>query len=364
MLMALKMLDQNRASRAERERQARIEERQGRMDARQAMLDERNAEMAGLQMQQLREQMAEQARARAAAVEQQQRRGKFLGSIDATQGPALPMGPEMLPAALLAGFSPQEAQTLMPSRGAEPKYMTIGNNLVQITRDGKVTPVFQGEAAPKAPPSAVQEYEYAIAQGFKGSFEQWKMQQATASRPTTNISVGDNKFDAKAAEVIATQFSETWKQGQAANRSMAQINRLDELLTKTGGGFTAAAQAYAGQFGINTRGLSDIQAADAIIQSLIPQQRPPGSGTMSDRDIELFRQSVPRLINQPGGNQKIIATMRGIAEYDRKMGQIASDALAGKISRQQAMEMMNELPNPLAQFSTPSGGGWTIKSKD
>lgn len=180
--------------------------------------------------------------------------------------------------------------------------------------------------------------------------------KATTHQPATNLSVntGDNKFDAKAGEVIANQFAETYKQGQGAVRALGQVNRLDQLLQKTGGGFTPAVKMYAGQFGVNTAGLDDIQAAEAIIQSLIPQQRPPGSGTMSDRDVELFRQSLPRMINQPGGNKKILDTMRGLYEYDQKLGRIASDALAGKISRERAMELMNEVPNPLAYLTSGS----------
>ena len=180
--------------------------------------------------------------------------------------------------------------------------------------------------------------------------------KATTHQPATNLSVntGDNKFEAKAGEVIANQFAETYKQGQGAVRALGQVNRLDQLLQKTGGGFTPAVKMYAGQFGVNTAGLDDIQAAEAIIQSLIPQQRPPGSGTMSDRDVELFRQSLPRMINQPGGNKKILDTMRGLYEYDQKLGRIASDALAGRISRERAMELMNEVPNPLAYLTSGS----------
>ena len=185
--------------------------------------------------------------------------------------------------------------------------------------------------------------------------------KATTHQPGTNVNVNnaDNKFDAKAAEVVATQFAETYKQGQAATRALGQVNRLDGLLKKTGGGFTPAIKVYAGQFGVNTNGLDDLQTAEAVIQSLIPQQRPPGSGTMSDRDVELFRQSLPRLINQPGGNQKIISTMRGLYEYDQKLGQISSDALSGKITRDRAMELMNALPNPLADLT----GGEDIRSQ-
>jgi flagellar protein FlgJ len=203
-------------------------------------------------------------------------------------------------------------------------------------------------------PSEFRLWELSGAKARGIPFDQWDQSRRRASANNLSVNTGDNKFEAKAGEVIANQFAETYKQGQGAVRALGQVNRLDQLLQKTGGGFTPAVKMYAGQFGVNTAGLDDIQAAEAIIQSLIPQQRPVGSGTMSDKDVDLFRQSLPRLINQPGGNQKIISTMRGLYEYDQKLGKIASDALAGKISRERAMQLMNDVPNPLAYLTSGS----------
>jgi hypothetical protein len=45
-------------------------------------------------------------------------------------------------------------------------------------------------AAPDKPPSAVQEFEFAKSQGFKGSFEQWKKEIARAGASSTNVSYG------------------------------------------------------------------------------------------------------------------------------------------------------------------------------
>ncbi len=170
----------------------------------------------------------------------------------------------------------------------------------------------------------------------------------------TNVNVGgkgDNAFALEGAKILAKDFGEIANQGRQAQRSLGQINQLDSLLSKTGGGAGTQLKAFAGNFGIDVEGLDDVQAATAIVNQLVPLQRPVGSGTMSDADLALFKQSLPRLINQPGGNKKIIQTMRGIAEYDRQMGIIASDALTGRISREEADRKMMQLPNPLAGFS-------------
>lgn len=189
-----------------------------------------------------------------------------------------------------------------------------------------------------------------------------KRQLAEAGASRVSVGGGDNAFAKKGAELMASAFNDIAVQGRTASRSLGQISQLETLAGKTGGGIVPAAKAVAGNLGIPVEGLDDVQAFSAVVNQLVPQQRPPGSGTMSDADLALFKQSLPRLINQPGGNAKIIGTMKKIAEYDRTMGKIASDALTGQISREQADMLMQRVPNPLAEFS--AGGSAKPKASE
>lgn len=352
-------------------------------DMRQAQLLNRAQQQEALRQQMLEMQIAQAKQAQAEAQAQAQRDEAFRRSIpnpgfQASQAAlAGGGGPTVANAAQIAPVDPRQqflyeavqARQIQPMdyfKATEPKqpdYKVVGDSLVKIG-NGSVSEAFRGAPDPAklSPVAQLMSEMNALPPGDpRRAIYQNAIIKATTHQPPANVSVntGDNKFEAKAAEVIANQFSETYKQGQAATRALGQVNRLDGLLKKTGGGFTPAIKMYAGQFGVSTNGLDDLQAAEAVIQSLIPQQRPPGSGTMSDRDVELFRQSLPRLINQPGGNQKIINTMRALYEYDQKLGQISSDALSGRISRDKAMELMNALPNPLADLT----GGEDIHSQ-
>jgi hypothetical protein len=76
---------------------------------------------------------------------------------------------------------------------------------------------------------------------------------------------------------------------------------------------------------------------------------------MTDRDLEFLMRSVPQIINQPGGNQLIIETMRRVAEYDIQGAQIVQALRAGEIDRAQAMEMLMSRENPLEGFQAPEG---------
>lgn len=77
------------------------------------------------------------------------------------------------------------------SLDSAPETKVVGNALVRP--DGSV--VYSGE---QKQPSAVQEYEYARQQGFKGTFEQFKMAMANAGAPKVAVNTADPTALAKA----------------------------------------------------------------------------------------------------------------------------------------------------------------------
>jgi len=184
-----------------------------------------------------------------------------------------------------------------------------------------------------------------------------QMELRAAGKAETNINVGEgNKFYETLDAGNAKIFSGLSEAGVTGQSKLAQIDRLEGLLNSAPQGAAAVLKQAAGEYGINTEGLSDIQAAQALINELVPQQRQPGSGPMSDADLALFKQSLPRLVNQPGGNKQILDTMRGITQYQIEMGQIA-DAVADRaMTPAQAREAIRSLPNPLAQLRGQGGG--------
>jgi len=172
-------------------------------------------------------------------------------------------------------------------------------------------------------------------------------------RPTgTTVNVGGkpSPFQEASEKKQAEVFSGIQESGLAAQGSAKDINKLGNLLTKVETGGVAAFKQAAGNLGIKTEGLDDIQAAQAIINKLVPQQRPPGSGTMSDADLALYKESLPRLINQPGANREIVRSMKEINEYLIKEGQIAADVLDGKLTPSQGRQKLIELGNPIEAF--------------
>jgi hypothetical protein len=204
----------------------------------------------------------------------------------------------------------------------------------------------------KASPGVVGEYQAALADGLIGPEVTLPQYVAMKRPPGTTVNVGEkaSPFEKKAQESQAEAFSEIQKSGTTAARSARDITRLGNILDKVGTGGTAAFKQIAGNFGIKTEGLDNIQAAQAIINKLVPQQRPPGSGTMSDADLALYKESLPRLINQPGANKEIVRSMKDINDYLVKEGKIASDVLDGKLTPAQGRQKLMELGNPIQDF--------------
>lgn len=209
------------------------------------------------------------------------------------------------------------------------------------------------------PTDDMREYNLAVQQGFTGTFPAYIDARSAARRPQTNVNVGagETAFERQSGEQAATRFGGLVDAGVSAGRGLAQIDQLRALLDRTGSGPGAQFQLMAGELGLQTQGLGELQAARAMIDRLVPAQRPPGSGTMSDRDLELYKSSLPRIMNQPGGNQLILQSMQSILEHDLQAASIAQQALNGTISREAASAQMLALGDPLASVRGYMGGG-------
>jgi hypothetical protein len=209
-------------------------------------------------------------------------------------------------------------------------------------------------AEPKAAPGIVGEFQAATDSGLIPATttlaEYIQMKKPPAPSATAIAGGSVSPFEKKVQEAKATTFVDIEKSGFQAQRSARDINRLETLLSKIETGGAAAFKQAAGNFGINTKDLNEIQAAQAIINKLVPAQRPPGSGTMSDADLALYKESLPRIINQPGANKEIIRSMKEINDYLIEEGKIAAEVTARRITREEGTRRIFALGNPVQDF--------------
>lgn len=305
--------------------------------------------LKGLQIQEMRKKQLQQESGRT-ALQQAYERMSGLSPQGALAVPGGQAGPTVQRAEMIGQRQPmsqQEILGLAMNPNIDPETSKRLLDIAQLS-------------APKTGPGVVGEYQAALAGGLipQGTSLQDYIALKKPPAPTaTAIAGGKDPFAEAASKKQAEDFSDIKKSGDNARRTLRDVTRLGSILEKSPGGIEAGLKLAAGNFGINTKGLTDLQSAEAIINRLVPQQRPPGSGTMSDADLDLFKKSLPRIINQPGGNKAIIDYLKGINEYLIKEGEIASEVLNKKITPAEGDARLMSLQNPLELFKNSAAGG-------
>ena len=103
---------------------------------------------------------------------------------------------------------------------------------------------------------------------------------------------GEDSFAKAAGSAQAKRFDELAGEGQKAKQMVADIDTLTELGKSIGTGKGAETLAkigpWAESIGIPVKGLSEIQAFEAIANRLAPSLRVPGSGAQSDFELKNF----------------------------------------------------------------------------
>ena len=158
---------------------------------------------------------------------------------------------------------------------------------------------------------------------------------------STTVNV-DTKATGKGQEALQTkmaeQFVEMFTAGNTAADDLRTVTEMRELATRVKTGPEAVAKQFAGRWGIKTEGVSNIEALNAMINRIIPQQRVPGSGTSSDFDSRMFQASVPALMNTDAGNQLIMDTMEGASRNKMMRAEVAGKVISGQLTVQEGVK--------------------------
>ena len=170
------------------------------------------------------------------------------------------------------------------------------------------------------------------------------------------------KFNETRDTNLANYFDKLILGGEASAKNTVSLSSLEARLKNAPQGAKGAFVSFANSLGLAVAGGDDVAAAEAIISSMVPDQRPAGSGTMSDADLALFKASLPRIINQPGGNALIIGTLKRMNELDSQIAAIAFKANMGDTDPRAAYSQIRDIRVQAAQDETlnawrPLAGG-------
>ncbi|MDO9131964.1 hypothetical protein [Hydrogenophaga sp.] len=162
---------------------------------------------------------------------------------------------------------------------------------------------------------------------------------ARAGKPVISVDARNyNTQESEQSKVYGKQLGEIrgtiTQAGIDAPKRMAQLDRMDELLTGVDGGRLSPAGAElasaANSLGIKIDPkLGNKQGAEALAIEMALKMRPPGSGPMTDKDFDNFLKTVPSLAKTSEGRKQISTTMRAALQRDME---------AAKFSREYAKQ--------------------------
>lgn len=140
--------------------------------------------------------------------------------------------------------------------------------------------------------------------------------------------------------------------GDAANSELVVLGQLDRALQTNPGGLQTGLRGLAAQWGITTgRGTTDLQIVNAMIDRLTPAARQGLPGSASNRDVEMFRGSLPSLWQTPEGQRQVLDTLLALAQHRQARGQIASRAIEAGGGIEDAFSSIRGLPDPFAAMT-------------
>lgn len=262
---------------------------------------------------------------------------------------------------LKQNMSRQQAEQELRMKQADPAYqLGLEKSRLEIEnmKNPRVTNAdklarerFEWEKQNGIKTTDIKEYEYARDRGYEGSITDFMQQNKRAGATNVNIGGEGDKFYEKLDQKNAETFATLSEGGMGARSRMAQLNQLETLLQQSPAGAEAGLKLWLGDLGIATDGVDGLQATRSLIEKMVPEQRAPGSGPMSDADIVMYRRSLASVQNQPGGNALIIGRAKAIAEYDMQMGAIADAVADREIKPSEGRRRIRELKNPLEGYS-------------
>jgi uncharacterized protein YcbK (DUF882 family) len=285
--------------------------------------------------------------------------------IEASQNPWLSDGQRSTIQMLLE----RELQQSDPLRQLEIKKMqqelATGDPNYMSPADKLAREKFEYERNKPDLATSSKEYEYykremdRLGQPALGPLEYRRALKAAGAQNTTvNVNSNSNKFIEENDKLAAKRMNDVIVSGNAAPELIGQLRQLSDLSRVIGTGKGAqvklALGPYAQAMGIEIDGLGEMESFRAITSRLAPQMRPVGSGSSSDKDVQLFLDSLPAMSNTPEGNALIAATFEAVMGHRVKAAEIAALSQRppqyGGITWQEAEQRIRALPNPYEQF--------------
>lgn len=256
---------------------------------------------------------------------------------------ALAQQPQAAPQVMAQAEDPNRAKIVQLLQSDNPAARKMGKALADNFIANQMVPKSTDE---------IREFEY---NEKNPKFGEYKANLKKAGATQVNVDTkGENAFATKAGQLQATRYDDLAGDAQSSKQMLSDVATLNELGKNIQTGKLAEAKAaigpYAQALGVDVKGLSEIQAFEAIVNRVAPSLRVKGSGAQSDYELKNFLKSLPSLGNTAEGNEIATKTMEGLYQNKLAAAEIGSKALAREITPQQADKMLRELPDHMTAY--------------
>lgn len=357
--------------------QGQLQERVQTTELKDALQKRQEAEAAKLRQAQVQKLLGQAVRPGMAAVPAQmvEEDGRYMGETPAMAArPASFDIQSIAPQLMATPEGRSELSNLLKTQEMmQPKLTTLKpEEQLGYMRDGQFVTVAQGAAKPQEPtkpPSAVQEYEYAKSQGYKGSFEQFK--QLNKPVTTTNVNVGDRSFAAEFGKGVAQSVENTFNAAQGAVGTLSRIRTLKPLVSDgtVFSGPLANAQLTVGRIaeslGVggenNTEKLKNTAVAMQQLAGLElnAAEAMKGQGAITENERSLIKRAAGGDLMTMTASEvrSLIGALEKtskfkIAAHERNMGRLSSNPATAQLAEYYVLPKIQETPQEAPQGAT------------
>jgi hypothetical protein len=184
----------------------------------------------------------------------------------------------------------------------------------------------------------IKEYTLSKAQGYKGSFTDWKtaLKLAGATKVNTNVNTGEKEYDKVLGKAEAERFTGYQKDAQGAAGQKTTLDILERAANdpKFYSGLGAESFVLPIKQGIAAYGGDPSAAASmetfrALSSKSLLEAAGGSLGTaVSNADAAIIKSTVPNLQNTKEGNQQLIDIGRKVAQRKQEVGKLAREYAA------------------------------------
>lgn len=179
----------------------------------------------------------------------------------------------------------------------------------------------------------------------------------------TQLATQQREFSKEFAKQASQHVGDLLEEGTDAQLDQVALDRLNDLGDAAGTGAMAVVRSHLNRFGfaVDER-TPPLQAYEALLNRLTPQQRQGLPGAASDRDVAIFRGALPQLWNTPEGRETIVQTLSALNRYKIERAQVADEFLDGRLTYRAFYQKLRNVKDPFAKFRSQQRDGGTSTS--